>query len=64
MVRCAEVEVAAATAVRARKAPVSRRRVERKEPESFAGLCSNCGVRQTCILPKSGGGVLYCEEYQ
>ncbi len=27
------------------------------------GLCANCAKRETCLLPKSEGGVWHCEEY-
>lgn len=31
--------------------------------ERAVGLCVNCAVRKTCMLPPPEGGVLYCEEY-
>ncbi len=27
------------------------------------GLCINCEVRKTCMLPSPEGGALHCEEY-
>ena len=35
----------------------------REGEREFRGLCSNCANRQTCLLPKSEGGVWHCEEY-
>lgn len=29
----------------------------------FKGLCCNCENRETCVIPKSEGGVWHCEEY-
>jgi hypothetical protein len=30
---------------------------------NYAGLCSNCENRETCIYPKPEGGVWRCDEY-
>jgi hypothetical protein len=49
----------------ARPAPV-RARAESgrvKDTNGYAGLCSNCDNRETCIYPKPEGGVWRCEEY-
>jgi len=27
------------------------------------GLCVNCAYRDTCLLPRSEGGVWHCEKY-
>jgi len=27
------------------------------------GLCANCAYRDTCLLPRSEGGVWHCEKY-
>lgn len=27
------------------------------------GICANCGVLSTCLLPRAEGGVFWCEEY-
>ncbi len=32
-------------------------------PGRSTGLCINCEVRKTCMLPSPEGGVLHCEEY-
>lgn len=37
---------------------------EVKDSTRFIGLCSDCGNCQTCVFPKSEGGVWHCEEYQ
>jgi len=37
---------------------------EGKDSTKFIGLCSDCENRQTCVFPKSEGGVWHCEEYQ
>jgi hypothetical protein len=29
----------------------------------YKGLCANCVHRDSCLLPKSEGGVWHCEEY-
>ena len=34
-----------------------------KETNGYAGLCSNCDNRSTCIYPKPEGGVWRCDEY-
>jgi len=33
------------------------------EANGLNGLCSNCGHRDACALPKLKGGVWHCEEY-
>jgi glutamate dehydrogenase (NAD(P)+) len=32
--------------------------------EGNAGLCSGCKRRNTCALPRTGGGVWFCDEYE
>lgn len=34
-----------------------------KKAGIFVGLCANCANRETCLIPKSEGGVWHCEEY-
>jgi hypothetical protein len=29
----------------------------------YKGLCVNCAYRETCLLPKSEGGVWHCGEF-
>jgi len=39
-------------------------RDRRKEVEKeLRGLCVNCANRETCLFPKSEGGVWHCEEF-
>lgn len=38
--------------------------VVEKESHKFVGLCASCRKRETCIYPKSEGGVWRCEEYE
>jgi hypothetical protein len=38
--------------------------VAEKDSSKFAGLCASCKKRETCIYPKSEGGVWRCEEYE
>lgn len=33
-------------------------------PRKLNGLCSNCEERETCLFPKSEGGVWHCDEYR
>lgn len=33
------------------------------DTNGFAGLCTNCENRLTCIYPKPEGGVWRCDEY-
>ena len=33
------------------------------DTNGYAGLCSNCENRETCVYPKPEGGVWRCEEY-
>ena len=37
---------------------------EGENPGGHAGLCVNCGQRETCTFPKPEGGVWHCEEYE
>jgi hypothetical protein len=34
-----------------------------RDAGEYKGLCVNCANRETCLLPKSEGGVWHCEEY-
>ena len=34
-----------------------------KDAREYEGLCVNCANRETCLFPKSEGGVWHCEEY-
>jgi hypothetical protein len=35
-----------------------------EESGSLIGLCRDCENRQTCVFPKSEGGIWHCEEYR
>jgi len=34
-----------------------------RDEKAQIGLCVNCVNRDTCLLPRSEGGVWHCEEY-
>ena len=34
-----------------------------KDTGGYAGLCSNCENRSSCVYPKPEGGVWHCDEY-
>lgn len=38
--------------------------VKPREGKLMAGLCSNCARRETCVYPKTEGGIWHCEEYE
>ncbi len=44
-------------------ASVRPRATSDENSNGYAGLCSNCDHRETCIYPKPEGGVWRCEEY-
>ena len=35
-----------------------------REAIKLKGLCLNCAIRETCMLPRPIEGVWHCEEYQ
>lgn len=35
-----------------------------QEVRTLKGLCLNCEIRETCMLPRPVEGVWHCEEYQ
>lgn len=49
----------------ARPTPIQARAVSgtAKDTNGYAGLCTSCDNRETCIYPKPEGGVWRCEEY-
>jgi hypothetical protein len=42
----------------------SSARSAEKNSSEYVGLCASCRKRETCIYPKSEGGVWRCEEYE
>jgi hypothetical protein len=38
-------------------------RERKNDGEEYKGLCVNCAYRDTCLLPRSEGGVWHCEKY-
>jgi hypothetical protein len=39
-------------------------RIAEKDSFEYLGLCASCRKRETCLYPKSEGGVWRCEEYE
>ena len=37
--------------------------LEELDREHIKGLCLNCDIRNSCMLPIAKGGVWHCEEY-
>ncbi|MFC2139536.1 hypothetical protein ACFLR4_02635 [Bacteroidota bacterium] len=36
----------------------------KENPHKYAGICSNCEIRDTCQYPKPENGIWHCEEYR
>ncbi len=51
-------------AVPPKPVPFRAASIAAKATNGFAGLCSNCQNRDSCIYPKPEGGVWRCEEYE
>lgn len=60
VLHCEEFDGYSAEPVRAK----DRINVEEKNDGKYNGLCTNCGIRETCTYPKPEGGVWHCEEYK
>lgn len=65
ILQCEQFELAfPAQAARRSTSPEPRgRSSSAQDTNGYAGLCSNCENRSTCIYPKPEGGVWRCDEY-
>lgn len=61
---CEEFDASVAAAIPAAPPRTSGRPAAALPAGRQAGLCVNCEVRETCVLPKPPGGIWHCEEYR